>query len=47
LIDTITYLLDLLGVAAAFVLRGLALVKGWSLPVYRPRPARRPENVGL
>jgi uncharacterized membrane protein YeiH len=35
------------GGLAAFMLRGLALAKGWSLPVYRPRPARRPEDVGL
>jgi uncharacterized membrane protein YeiH len=28
------------GFSAALLLRGLALVKGWSLPVYRPRPAR-------
>jgi uncharacterized membrane protein YeiH len=36
-----------LGVAAGFVLRGMALRNGWSLPVYRPREARRPEDVGL
>jgi uncharacterized membrane protein YeiH len=35
------------GVVAGFALRGLALRKGWSLPVYRPRAARRPEDVGL
>jgi uncharacterized membrane protein YeiH len=57
LLGALTYLLALTvmprdaavlcGVAAAFALRGLALVKGWSLPVYRARPARRPEDVGL
>jgi uncharacterized membrane protein YeiH len=30
----------LAGFSAALLLRGLALMKGWSLPVYRPRPAR-------
>ncbi len=28
-------------------LRGLALRNRWSLPVYRPREARKPEDVGL
>lgn len=36
-----------LGVLAGFALRGLALGNGWSLPIYRPRAARRPEDVGL
>jgi uncharacterized membrane protein YeiH len=36
-----------LGVLAGFALRGLALSNGWSLPIYRPRAARRPEDVGL
>jgi uncharacterized membrane protein YeiH len=35
------------GIIAGFALRGLALSRRWSLPVYRPRPARRPEDVGL
>jgi uncharacterized membrane protein YeiH len=57
LIGALAYLLALLvvprdaalgiGVAAGFALRGLALRKGWSLPVYRSRAARRPEDVGL
>lgn len=37
----------LAGFLAAFALRGLALRNRWSLPVYRPREARRPEDVGL
>jgi uncharacterized membrane protein YeiH len=37
----------LAGFLAALGLRGLALRNGWSLPVYRPRDARRPEDVGL
>jgi uncharacterized membrane protein YeiH len=57
LLGAVTYLLALLvmprewamlaGFAAAFSLRGLALSKRWSLPVYKPREARRPEDVGL
>ncbi len=35
------------GFLAALVLRGLALSRGWSLPVYRSRTARRPDEVGL
>ncbi len=37
----------LAGFAAALALRGLALRNRWSLPVYRPREARKPEDVGL
>ncbi|MFM9973429.1 MAG: trimeric intracellular cation channel family protein [Beijerinckiaceae bacterium] len=37
----------LAGFFAALALRGLALSNGWSLPVYKPREARRPEDVGL
>ncbi len=37
----------LAGVVAAFSLRAAALRLDWSLPVYRPRQARRPEDVGL
>jgi uncharacterized membrane protein YeiH len=37
----------LAGAAASFALRGLALRNRWSLPVHRPREARRPEDVGL
>jgi uncharacterized membrane protein YeiH len=33
------------GVAACFLVRALALVFGWSLPVYRPRPGRSPEEL--
>ncbi len=57
LLGAVTYLTALLvmprewamlaGFAAAFGLRGLALAKRWSLPVYKPREARRPEDVGL
>ncbi len=36
-----------IGFAAGFALRALALRNGWSLPTYRPRDARRPEEVGL
>jgi len=34
-----------LGFAAGFALRGAALARGWSLPRYRPRPGRTPEEV--
>jgi uncharacterized membrane protein YeiH len=37
----------LLGSALAFALRGMAIRFRWSLPVYRPRPGRRPEEIGL
>ncbi len=37
----------LAGFAAALALRALALRNRWSLPVYKPREARRPEDVGL
>ena len=37
----------LAGFMAALVLRGLAMRYGWSLPVYKPRVARRAEDVGL
>lgn len=33
------------GFAAAFALRGAALHRGWSLPRYKPRPGRRPEDI--
>jgi uncharacterized membrane protein YeiH len=32
-------------VAAGFGVRGLALYLGWTLPRYRPRPGRRPEDL--
>jgi uncharacterized membrane protein YeiH len=34
-----------LGFSAAFLLRGLALRYGWSLPLYKERDARRSEDV--
>ncbi len=34
-----------LGFAGALALRGAALARGWSLPRYRPRPGRTPEEV--
>jgi uncharacterized membrane protein YeiH len=37
----------LVGVAAAFALRAAALLFGWSLPVYRRKPGRTPEELGL
>ena len=36
---------SLIGVAAAFIVRGGALRYGWTIPPYRPRPGRRPEDV--
>ncbi len=35
------------GVVVAFALRGLALWFGWKLPVYRRKPGRTPEELGL
>jgi uncharacterized membrane protein YeiH len=35
----------LAGFAICFAIRGLALQRGWSLPVYRARPGRRPEEI--
>ena len=37
----------LAGFFAAFGLRALALRHGWSLPGFRMRPGRRPEEVGM
>jgi uncharacterized membrane protein YeiH len=37
----------LAGFVAALALRALAMHNGWSLPTYRPREARRAEDVGL
>jgi uncharacterized membrane protein YeiH len=34
------------GFALCFVIRGLALQRGWSLPVYRARPGRSPDELG-
>jgi uncharacterized membrane protein YeiH len=36
-----------LGFLAGLGLRGLALARGWSLPAYRSRPGRPPDEVGL
>jgi uncharacterized membrane protein YeiH len=35
----------LTGFATCFVIRALALHYGWSLPAYRPRPGRTPDEV--
>jgi uncharacterized membrane protein YeiH len=37
----------LVGIGAAFLLRACALKFGWHFPVYRRRPGRKPEEVGL
>jgi uncharacterized membrane protein YeiH len=37
----------LAGASVGFAVRGVALRRGWSLPVYRARPGRRPEDLGL
>jgi uncharacterized membrane protein YeiH len=36
----------LAAILAGFSVRGLAIHNGWSLPAYKPRPGRRPEDVG-
>ncbi|HEX4891749.1 MAG TPA: trimeric intracellular cation channel family protein [Hyphomicrobiaceae bacterium] len=36
----------LAGGTIAFTVRGLALLRGWSLPTYRSRPGRPAENAG-
>lgn len=33
------------GFAVCLIIRGLALLRGWSLPVYRPRPGRTPDEL--
>jgi uncharacterized membrane protein YeiH len=35
------------GFLVCFAIRALALSYGWSLPAYRARPGRRPDEVGL
>lgn len=35
------------GFAAAFALRAAAMLRGWSLPRYKPRPGRKPDELGL
>ena len=37
----------LCGIVAAFALRGLALRFGWALPVYRGRPGRSRDEIGM
>ena len=37
----------LLGFAVCLAVRGLALRYGWSLPTYRPRRGRSPDELGL
>jgi uncharacterized membrane protein YeiH len=37
----------LAGFLVCFVIRALALSRGWSLPPYRARPGRRPDELGL
>ena len=37
----------LCGFLACFLLRAMALSRGWSLPGYRPRPGRPPNELGL
>lgn len=37
----------LFGITAAFTLRAFALQFGWRFPVYRARPGRKPEELGL
>jgi uncharacterized membrane protein YeiH len=37
----------LAGIAAAFALRAAALAFGWRLPVFRRKPGRSPEEIGL
>jgi uncharacterized membrane protein YeiH len=37
----------LLGFLTGFALRGVAMRRGWALPVYRPRPARTADQVKL
>lgn len=34
------------GIAAGFALRGAALAFGWTVPRYRPRPGRSPDEIG-
>jgi uncharacterized membrane protein YeiH len=38
---------SLAAVAVGFAVRGCALHWGWSLPAYRARPGRTPEQIGL
>lgn len=38
-------LATIVGMLAAFLVRGLAIALGWSLPTYRARPGRMPEDI--
>lgn len=40
-----TFVAALAGFATCFVIRAFALHYGWSLPAYKPRPGRTPEEV--
>ena len=40
-----TFVSALAGFATCFVIRALALHYGWSLPAYKPRPGRTPQEV--
>jgi uncharacterized membrane protein YeiH len=35
------------GILTAFTIRGLAIHYRWSLPAYRQRPGRKPEDLGM
>jgi uncharacterized membrane protein YeiH len=37
----------MIGIAAAFALRAAALMFGWRMPVYKRRPGRTPDELGL
>ena len=37
----------LIGFLVGFIIRGLAIARGWSLPTYRARPGRPPGELGL
>lgn len=39
------WLASSLGVVLAFIVRGGALTWGWTIPAYRPRPGRHPDDV--
>jgi uncharacterized membrane protein YeiH len=38
---------NVFGFVAGFAVRGLAIHFNWSLPTYRPRPGRTPEELGM
>ena len=35
----------LIAFAAAFIVRGGALIFGWSMPTYKSRPGRQPDDI--